>query len=277
MWWQTSRFRLDLSRPLVMGIVNATPDSFADTEHLTELHAQLQRCEALLRDGADILDLGGESSRPGALPVTEAEELARVLPVVREAAKLGVPISVDTCKAAVMRAVLDLGADIINDVTGLADIGALDALKAFPHSGVCLMHPRRPTPARNTLDEFGATVPTVVSEMRSQLATLVQAGVASDRIVLDPGIGFGKSLDLNFALLGRQAELLELGRPLLVGWSRKGSLGALTGRAVHERLGASVAAALLAAQEGASVLRVHDVAATVDALKVWQRVEQARA
>ena len=277
MWWQTSRFRLDLSRPLVMGIVNATPDSFADAHHLTDLRSQLERCEALLREGADLLDIGGESTRPGADLVSEPEELARVLPILREAVKLGVPISVDTCKTAVMRAALDLGTDIINDVSGLVDHGAADVLRAYPNAGLCLVHPRRPPSVAKLADENTPTVSTVVHELGRHLDALVEDGMASERIVLDPGIGFGKSVALNFALLGRQAELLTLGRPLLIGWSRKGSLGAVTGRVAHDRLGASVAAALLAAQQGASVLRVHDVAATVDALKVWQHAQMASA
>lgn len=277
MWWQTSRFRLDLSRPLVMGIVNATPDSFADAFHLADLRSQLERCEALLREGADLLDIGGESTRPGADLVSEPEELTRVLPILREAVKLGVPISVDTCKTAVMRAALDLGTDIINDVSGLAVHGAADVLRAYPNAGLCLVHPRRPPSVAKVADENAVTVPTVVHELGRHLDALVEGGLDSERIVLDPGIGFGKSVALNFALLGRQAELLVLGRPLLIGWSRKGSLGAVTGRAAHDRLGASVAAALLAAQQGASVLRVHDVAATVDALKVWQHAQMASA
>jgi dihydropteroate synthase len=274
MYWQTARFRIDLTRPRVMGIVNVTPDSFSDGG----LHASAaQACghaDALLAEGADILDIGGESTRPGAPSVSADEELARVLPVLRHALTLGVPVSIDTCKTAVMREALALGVDIVNDVRALADAGALELIAAHPSVGVCLMH-MHGTPLTMQVDPRYAD--DVVGEVAQFLASRAQAlcerGVAAERVALDPGIGFGKTVEHNFALLARQRELLALGHPLLVGWSRKSSLGAVTGRPVDERLAASVAAALLAIERGAHVVRVHDVAATVDALKVWSASE----
>jgi len=269
--WQTSRFRIDLSRPQVMGIVNATPDSFSDGGQHADLRSALAHCEQLLQEGADILDIGGESSRPGADPLPLDEELARVVPLVKEAVRLGVPVSVDTYKPEVMRAVLDLGADIINDINALRAPGAVEAVAAHPACGVCLMHMRGEPKSMQLDPRYGDVVGEVAAELRERAEAVRAAGVAAERIVLDPGFGFGKTVDHNFELLARQAELLALGYPLLAGWSRKSSLGAVTGRPVQERLAASVAAALAAVLHGARVVRVHDVAATVDALKVWRR------
>ncbi|PPE70840.1 dihydropteroate synthase [Caldimonas thermodepolymerans] len=269
--WQTSRFRIDLSRPQVMGIVNATPDSFSDGGQHADLRSALAHCEQLLQEGADILDIGGESSRPGADPLPLDEELARVVPLVKEAVRLGVPVSVDTYKPEVMRAVLDLGADIVNDINALRAPGAVEAVAAHPACGVCLMHMRGEPKSMQLDPRYGDVVGEVAAELRERAEAVRAAGVAAERIVLDPGFGFGKTVDHNFELLARQAELLALGYPLLAGWSRKSSLGAVTGRPVQERLAASVAAALAAVLHGARVVRVHDVAATVDALKVWRR------
>lgn len=266
--WQTTRFRIDLSRPKVMGIVNITPDSFSDGgRHVTTL-AAVDHCERLLKEGAEILDLGGESSRPGAEPLPLDEELARVLPVLREALKLGVPVSVDTYKAETMRAVLDLGADIVNDIYALRWPGALDTVSAHPSCGVCLMHMQGEPASMQQRPIYGDVLEDVASFLQERATILTCAGVQGERIALDPGIGFGKTVDHNLALLARQRELLRLGYPLLLGWSRKSSLGVLTGRPVGQRQAASIAAALVAAQHGAKILRVHDVAATVDALKV---------
>jgi dihydropteroate synthase len=268
--WQTTRFRIDLATPKVMGIVNVTPDSFSDGGLHAHAKDALAHCERLIAEGADLLDIGGESSRPGAAPLSVEEELRRIEPVVRGALTLGVPVSVDTCKPDVMRVMLDAGADIINDIHALTMSGALDRLAAYPLAGVCLMH-MRGNPA--TMQQHPEYVD-VVSEVKSFLAARCRAlsarGIAPERIVVDPGIGFGKSVAHNVELLARQDELLVLGRPLLVGWSRKSALGALTGRPVDERLPASVAAALAAVRRGASIVRVHDVAATVDALKIWR-------
>jgi dihydropteroate synthase len=269
MIWQTARYAIDLSLPRVMGIVNATPDSFSDGGRHAGARAALTHCEVLLRQGAHILDVGGESSRPGSEPVTLEEELARVLPVLREAVRLGVPISVDTTKAEVMRAALDLGCDIVNDIYALRSPGALDAVAAHPACGVCLMHMRGEPKSMQSEPHYGDVVAEVAQFLEERMRRLLERGVARERIALDPGIGFGKTPAHNFELLARQGELLALGAPLLAGWSRKSSLGTLTGRPVEERLAASLAAALAAVQRGARIVRVHDVAATVDALKVW--------
>jgi dihydropteroate synthase len=268
MHWQTSRHLIDLTQPKVMGIVNVTPDSFADGGRYASARAAVAHCEQLLGEGAEILDIGGESTRPGTPPVPLEQELARVLPVLREAVGLGVPISIDTYKPEVMREALDLGADIINDILALQRPGAREAVAAHPRCGVCLMHmhgePR--TMQQSPLD--GDAVPQVLAFLRHMSLAVQEQGVERDRIAWDPGIGFGKTVDQNFALLARQHELLATGYPLVVGWSRKSSLGKVTGLPVDDRLSASVAAALLAVERGAQVVRVHDVKQTVAALKV---------
>ncbi|MDH0201303.1 dihydropteroate synthase [Comamonas aquatica] len=272
MHWQTSRFLLDLQRPLIMGIVNNTPDSFSDGGRHRDL-AAVRHAEKLIRDGADILDIGGESTRPGSPAVPQDEEMRRVLPVVQEAVKLGVPISVDTYKPAVMQAVLDAGADIVNDIWGLRQPGAQDVVARHPSCGICLMHMHQ-TPQNMHLDHMsGDPVPQVRDFLLHATQSLLQRGVQRNRIVWDYGIGFGKSVAQNFALLARQHELLELDFPLLAGWSRKGSLGTVSGLPVEQRMVPSVAAALLAVERGARVVRVHDVADTRAALSVWQAMQ----
>jgi dihydropteroate synthase len=275
--WSTTRFAIDLARPRVMGIVNVTPDSFSDGGRHGDARAAVAHCERLLAEGADILDIGGESSRPGARPVTAEEELRRVRPVLQAALTLSVPVSIDTCKAEVMRVALDLGVDIVNDIQALRAPGALPAVAAHPSVGVCLMH-MRGEPA--TMKEH-AQYDDVVSEVRdffaARSAEVQAAGIAAGRIVFDPGIGFAKLHQHNFELLARQRELVQtLDRPLLVGWSRKSTLGKLTGRDSDDRLAASIAAALACVANGAAIVRVHDVAATVDALAVWHKAEEGR-
>lgn len=271
MHWQTTRFQIDLNRPQVMGIVNVTPDSFSDGGQHASTVAALRHCEQLLSEGADILDIGGESTRPGSPAVALDEELARVLPIVREAVRLGVPVSVDTYKPEVMRAVLDLGADIVNDIWALRRGDALQVVASHPSCGVCLMHMHRDPQTMQAAPMDGNVLVPVRSFLQERAQALQALGVVADRITLDPGIGFGKTVAQNFSLLARQAELLGLGYPLLAGWSRKSSLGAVTGREQPaDRAAASVAAALLAVDRGARVVRVHDVRDTVDALKVWQ-------
>lgn len=268
--WQTTRHSIDLRQPRVMGIVNATPDSFSDGGLHADAPSAQAHCEQLLRDGAHILDIGGESTRPGARQPDAAEELARVLPVLRHAVTLGVPVSVDTSRPAVMQAALDLGVDIVNDVRALALPGALAVVAGHPRCGVCLMHMNgEPGVMQQSPHYAGDVVQVVAAWLGQRLAAVRAAGVSAQRITLDPGIGFGKLPAHNWALMQRQAELLALGQPLLLGWSRKSALGVLTGRPVHQRLAASVAAALAAVHQGASIVRVHDVAATVDALAVW--------
>lgn len=271
MEWQTSRFRIDLTQPRIMGIVNVTPDSFSDGGRYNSTAAALLHCEQLVKEGADILDIGGESTRPGSPAVGLEEEVDRVLPVVREAVKLGVPVSVDTYKPEVMQVVLDAGADIVNDVWALRLPGALDVVAAHPHCGVCLMHMHKNPQSMQVQPMEGDVLPAVLAFLRQRVDALVQHGVASNRITVDPGIGFGKTPQQNFSLLARQAELTALGRPVLAGWSRKSSLGWATGdEPPGERLVASVAAALIAVERGARIVRVHDVKETRQALQVWQ-------
>jgi dihydropteroate synthase len=270
MAWQTSRYAIDLARPRVMGIVNVTPDSFSDGgRYFASTRSALEHCEKLLVDGADILDIGGESSRPGTPPVPLEEERSRVIPVLREAVQLGVPVSVDTYKPELMREVLDLGADIVNDIWALRQPGALEAVAAHPRCGVCLMHMHGEPQTMQRSPMEGDAVPQVLAFLRERMRQLEAQGVAAARVAWDPGIGFGKTVEQNFALLARQADLLADGYPLVAGWSRKSSLGAVTGQPVNERMAASVAAAVLAADRGARILRVHDVRETVAALKVW--------
>ena len=276
MFWKTTRFDIDLRQPQVMGIVNVTPDSFSDGGQHADTASALRHAEQLLKDGAHILDIGGESTLPGSPAVPLAEELARVVPLVREAVKLGVPVSVDTYKPEVMAAVLDAGADIINDIWGLRRAGeaggpsALDVVRGHPACGVCLMHMHRDPQTMQVAPMDGDVVPQVLHFLEQAGQTLQAQGVQKNRIVLDPGVGFGKTVAQNFSLLARQRELLALGFPLLAGWSRKSSLGAVTGQErAAQRQTASVAAAVLALERGARVVRVHDVAATVDAVKVW--------
>lgn len=274
MRWITTHFDIDLNAPKVMGIVNVTPDSFSDGGQHTGTSAALRHCEQLIADGAHILDIGGESTRPGSPAVPLDEELGRVLPVVREAVKLGVPVSVDTYKPEVMRAVLDLGADIVNDIWALRQGDAMGVVASHPRCGVCLMHMHRDPQTMQVAPMEGDVLPQVAEFLMGRAKRLNDLGVARNRIALDPGIGFGKTVEQNFALLGRQNELLALGYPVLAGWSRKSSLGAVTGRAVPaDRVAASIAAALLAVERGASVVRVHDVHETVEALKVWAAVQ----
>lgn len=276
MIWQTSRFNIDLARPQVMGIVNVTPDSFSDGGQHASTAAALAHCERLLKDGADILDIGGESTRPGAVPLPLDEELARLLPVVRGAVQLGVPVSVDSYKPVVMQAVLDLGADIVNDIWALRQPGAAAVVAGHQSCGVCLMHMHGEPRTMQLQTMTGDVVPQVRDFLVTAATALQAQGVSAGRIVMDPGIGFGKSVAQNFALLARQEELVAAGYPLLAGWSRKSSLAAVAAvPAMAGRMVPSVAAALLAVQRGACVVRVHDVRETVQALRVLAAVNAA--
>lgn len=269
------KFKFDLTRPLVMGIVNVTPDSFSDGGHHASTQAAIVHARRLIAEGADILDVGGESTRPGAAMVDEQEELDRVLPVIEGLCDIPVPISIDTYKPAVMRAALAAGASMVNDVNALQSQGAIDAVLASD-AAVCLMHKQgnpdtmqhRPV-YRNVMEEVGAF-------LRERIAALEVAGVARERIVIDPGFGFGKTLEHNLELLRHLDALNVLGVPILAGLSRKSMLGAITGRDVGDRVAASVAAAMLAMQRGAAIVRVHDVPETVDALKILQAVKEER-
>jgi len=290
MHWQTTRFNIDLCKPKVMGIVNVTPDSFSDGGQHASQSAAMAWCDQLVKEGADILDIGGESTRPGAPPVPQDEELARVLPIVRHAVTLGVPVSVDTYKPAVMQAALDLGADIINDVWALRWPGAedlrtgMDVVREHPNCGMCLMHMHRDPQTMQVAPMQGDAVPEVLLFLERIGQEMSGLGVDRARICIDPGIGFGKTVAQNFALLARQQELIALGYPVLAGWSRKASLAAVTQRSLsdvatldrRDRLVPSVTAALLAVQNGAHIVRVHDVKETLQALKVWAAMQQQK-
>jgi len=258
-----------------MGILNVTPDSFSDGGRFEDVARALDHARAMLADGADIVDVGGESTRPGAAAVDEATEIARVLPVVEALAREGALVSVDTMKPAVMRVALAAGAAMVNDVRALQAPGALEAVAASG-AAVCLMHMRGTPASMQQAPEYGD----VVAEVRDFLAARAQAcedaGIARERIVVDPGFGFGKTRAHNLELLDRLGELATLGYPVLAGWSRKSTLGAITGRGEEERLAASVAAAVLAVERGASIVRVHDVRETVDAVAVAQAVATSR-
>lgn len=274
MHWQTRRFRIDLSRPRVMGIVNVTPDSFSDGGRHDDTRAAIAHCERLVAEGVDILDIGGESTRPGSPRVDADCEWARIDQVLAAAVTLGVPVSVDTYKPEVMRRALEAGADIVNDVQALQMPGALAAV-AGSGAGVCLMHMRGEPASMMDLALYGDVVAEVAAFLRQRAQAAQACGIPADGIALDPGYGFAKTAAHNLQLLAGQRRLAELGYPLLVGWSRKRTLGDITGRPVDQRLPASLAAALRAVSAGANVLRVHDVAATVDALNVWAAVDAA--
>jgi dihydropteroate synthase len=289
MHWQTSRYQIDLTRPKVMGIVNVTPDSFSDGGLHATVGAARVHCDKLLNDGAHVLDIGGESTRPGAVALSLDEELARVLPVVQYAVTLGVPVSVDTYKPQVMQAVLDLGADIINDVWALrwcdtaASPAGASVVAAHPSCGICLMHMHREPQTMQARPMQGDVVVQVLFFLEQHARALQALGVSSSRICIDPGIGFGKTVQQNFALLAFQRDLVALGYPVLGGWSRKSSLAAVTQTSlstvvtldVHDRMAPSVVAAVLAVQRGARVVRVHDVKETVQALNVLAALQAA--
>ena len=275
MHWQTRRFRIDLSRPQVMGIVNVTPDSFSDGGRHDDDRTAIAHCERLVGEGADILDIGGESTRPNAPFVDVDTEWSRIERVLAAAVTLGVPVSVDTYKPEVMRRALDAGADIINDVQALQRPGALAAV-AGSGAGVCLMHMRGEPASMMELAVYGDVVAEVGAFLSQRAQAARDSGIPAESITLDPGYGFAKTAQHNLQLLAGLQRLVELGYPLLVGWSRKRTLGDITGKPVEQRLPASLAAALRAINAGANVVRVHDVAATVDAIKVWAAVDAAK-
>lgn len=275
MHWQTARFKIDLEHPQVMGIVNLTPDSFSDGGHHADPASGLRHAEQLLKEGADILDVGAESTRPGAPPVPLEQELHRLMPWIQEAVRWGVPVSVDTYKPQVMRAVLDAGVDIVNDIWALRQKGALEVVAGHARCGVCLMHMHRDPLSMQVRPMQGDVISEVTRFLGERTQALLTAGVDRDRLVIDYGIGFGKTVEQNFSLLQAQPAVLQAGYPLLAGWSRKSSLGAVLAAEglppvpPLERVTASVAAALLSVERGASIVRVHDVKPTVDALRVW--------
>ena len=264
------RFALSLDRPLVMGVVNVTPDSFSDGGRFEDAEAAIAHAHRLVEEGADIVDVGGESSRPGAAPVSEAEELRRILPVARQLRD--VPVSVDTRKPGVMRAALDFGASMINDIEALQAPGALEAV-AKSDCAICLMH-KKGDPATMQQDpHYGDVVGEVKAFLDDRVKSAIESGIDAGRLVVDPGFGFGKTVAHNLLLLHRLRELSD--RPILAGLSRKSTLGAITGRPAGERLAGSLAMALLALQGGARILRVHDVKETRDVIAVWEAFNDA--
>jgi dihydropteroate synthase len=272
MMLRCGRHSFDLARPLVMGILNVTPDSFFDGGRFFERERALAHARRMWDDGADLIDIGGESSRPGAAPVTESEELDRVLPLVETLAGAGYPLAVDTRKPAVMRATAAAGAAMINDIGALAAPGAIEAC-AQSGVGVCLMHMQREPQTMQAAPDYGDVVAEVRAFLEARARACLAAGIARECIAIDPGFGFGKTLAHNLQLLRSLGAFAATGFPVVVGLSRKSSLGAITGRDVDERMPASVAAALAAVARGAAIVRVHDVRETVDALRVWHAVD----
>ena len=271
MYLHCGKYKLSLARPLIMGVVNVTPDSFSDGGHYLQTAAAVARAQQLIAEGVDILDVGGESTRPGATPVTLEEERRRVMPVLAALTDAGVPLSVDTWKPELMREAAAAGASIINDVNGFEAPGALAAV-AGSGCAICIMHRQGNPETMQQAPQYGDVVAEVGSYLDARVVAAERAGIARERIVVDPGFGFGKTLEYNLALLRGIGNLARPGVPVLAGLSRKSMIGALTGREVGARVFGSVAAALIAAQRGAAIVRVHDVAATRDALAVWTAV-----
>jgi dihydropteroate synthase len=268
MFLKCGNHTLALDRPLIMGVVNVTPDSFSDGGLYASRDAAIAHARSLIDEGADILDIGGESTRPGAAPVSLDEERRRVLPVVEAIKGCGVPISVDTRKPALMREAIAAGASLVNDISAGEGEGALEAIAATD-AAVCLMHKQGEPQTMQRAPRYGDVVAEVRDYLATRAAAATAAGIARTRIVLDPGFGFGKTFEHNLALLRGLHELTALGFPVLAGLSRKAMLGKITDRDPAQRVHASAAAALFAAERGARILRVHDVTATRDALLVW--------
>ena len=265
--------RLSLLKPLIMGIVNTTPDSFSDGGRCLDARSAIQHALQLREEGADILDVGGESTRPGAALVSAVEETRRVLPVIEALARQGCVVSVDTKKPEVMRAALDVGAVMVNDVMALQAPGALEAVAASD-AAVCLMHMQGDPQTMQQAPSYANVVEDVLSFLQGRVQACEVAGIPRARLIIDPGFGFGKTLQHNLDMLKHLDRLLELGVPVLAGLSRKSMLGQLTGRGIDQREFAGVAAHLIAVARGARVLRVHHVAAMRDALAIWNAVEE---
>jgi dihydropteroate synthase len=271
--WLCGRFEFTLGRPILMGIVNVTPDSFSDGgQHATTQQA-IAHAERLVTEGAQILDIGGESTRPGATPVSIEDELKRVLPVVRALRDAGIAISVDTCKPEVMRAALDEGADLLNDVTGFRDPASRQVAASHSSCGLCVMHMQGEPRTMQHAPQYEDVVQDVKNYLLRQVRLLEESGISARRISLDPGYGFGKTLAQNYALINNLDEITRTGYPVLFGVSRKSMIGTVTGQPVTQRLAGSIAAALAGVARGAAIIRIHDVAETRDALNVWNAVE----
>ena len=280
--WRCGRFLFDFSkrhRPLVMGILNATPDSFSDGGKFRTPSDAIAQAQRMIADGADMIDIGGESTRPGAEPISLQEELDRVLPVIEALKECGVALSIDTYKAETMRQTLEAGVDCVNDIWALRQEGAVDAViesdKSNPNKqcGIVLMHMQRDPQTMQFDPEYQDVIAEVKEFLEERAALLENHGVTQNRIAIDPGFGFGKSLEHNLKMLDDFDQFSELGYPVLAGISRKSMLGKLTGRDTNDRLAPSVAAAILAADRGARIIRVHDVQETVDSLKLWEAIQ----
>jgi dihydropteroate synthase len=271
--WICGRFEFNLERPILMGIVNVTPDSFSDGGQHDQTETAIAHARQLIAQGAQILDIGGESTRPGADPVTLEMELARIMPVLDAVKDSGAAISIDTCKAEVMRAALAEGADMINDVTGMRAAEARAVVAQHPNCGVCVMHMQGEPRTMQQNPQYENVVREVHQALLHQAHTLQESGVDRSRISIDPGLGFGKTLAQNYQLIAELETIAASGYPVVFGASRKSMLGAVTGKSVDQRLAGSLAAALAGVAHGAKVLRVHDMAETRDALMVWQAVK----
>lgn len=269
------RYHLDLTSPKIMAIINVTTDSFSGDGN-PNVDAALRRAEQAIRDGAHLLDIGGESSRPGALPVSEQVEMDRVIPVVEALSAIGVPLSVDTVKPVVMRESIRAGADLINDIAAFRTPGAIEAV-AESDVGLCVMHMQGEPETMQISPRYGNVVDEVVSFLQARVALLQAHGVVANRIVIDPGFGFGKTIAQNVRLLRHLDSVVRLGYPVLVGMSRKSMLGTIAERPVDQRLVAGAVAALIAVQRGGRIVRTHDVSATRDVLRLWDAVESADA
>lgn len=267
--WRTTRFELDLSQPRVMGILNLTPDSFSNTGQIVTDTQAIAHAEKMVDAGASILDIGGESTRPGAAALSHEQEWRRISGVLKQLIKWNVPLSVDTYHPQTMAKALDMGVDIINDVWALRQAGCIEAV-ATSQCGICLMHMHGEPQTMQLNPMLGDVLDSVQTFFYQLLASTDKAGIQRNRLVIDPGIGFGKTVTQNFELLRKQQQLLNLGVPLMVGWSNKSSLGAVSGLPVENRLAPSLAAAVLALERGAKILRVHAVAETIAALAIWR-------
>jgi dihydropteroate synthase len=273
--WRCGRYLFDLTnrkRPIVMGILNATPDSFSDGGRFRSAADAISLAESMITSGVDLIDIGGESTRPGAIPVSLQEELDRVMPVIEGLKNCGVPLSIDTYKAETMLQALEAGVDCVNDIWALRHQGALDAVLKSSNCGIVLMHMQRDPLTMQFNPEYQNVVSEVIEFLSERANLLLSKGVEQNRIALDPGFGFGKSLVHNLEMLAKFDRFSELGYPVLAGISRKSMLGKITGKEVDQRLSPSIAAAIMAADRGAKIIRVHDVPDTVDALKLWEAV-----
>ena len=273
--WRCGRFLFDFSKrkhPIVMGILNATPDSFSDGGKFRTAKDAIAQAELMIHSGVDLIDIGGESTRPGAEPVSLQEELDRVLPVIEGLKDCGVPLSIDTYKAEAMRQALNAGVDCVNDIWALRQEGAVSAVLESSNCGIVLMHMQRDPMTMQFNPEYKDVIVEVKQFLKERTDLLISKGIEHNRIAIDPGFGFGKSLEHNLNMLTNFHRFSELDYPVLAGISRKSMIGKITGKETNDRLAPSIAAAMMAADRGAKILRVHDVPETLDALKLWEAV-----